>query len=120
MEEQIVSQEDYIKYAKAVNKYLEKEEGLAGIAIRLQNAGLTRENARKIVKEVALEHSKKAKSQAVLSLVLGAAGLVIFGLIGLTSKRGAKYFFFAAGSVIGGAYQYFKTQKRIKYLTSID
>lgn len=107
-------------YTKFVNTYLDKEEGLAGIVIRLKNRGLESEMAREIVKEVAKSHTAKVKSKAQLSLILGVLGVLVFAFIGLNSKSGMKFFVMSIGSFFGGIYQYLSSRKRLKYLNSLN
>lgn len=120
MNEVSLSEEEIQKYAQFVNMYLEKEEGLAGILIRLKNKGLSNENAKYIVKEVAKVHTSKINQKAKLSLFLGLTGVIVFGILGISSKGGLKYFIFAILSLFGGYYQYNSSRKRLKYLNSID
>jgi len=105
---------EFKKYTAFINRQLEKEEALAAISYRLQQHGAAPEIARQMIKDIALSQSLKVKNKAMLNIGLGLAGTILFSIIGLTSKRGEKYFLIAIGSLLGGLYHYYSSSKRVR------
>ena len=108
------------KYTIFINKYLNKEEALAGISKRLQNNGVSPELARELVRMVALSHTDQVNRKAKNSFILGGLGLIVFSIIGINSEMGIRFFSMASFSFLGGLYQYRTSIKRLRYLKSIS
>ena len=107
-------------YTNFINKYLDKEEALAGISKRLQNTGVSSELARELVRMVALSHTDQVNRKAKNSFILGGLGLIVFSIIGISTELGFRFFGMAFFSFLGGLYQYRTSIKRLRYLQSIS
>ena len=106
------------QYKTFVEQELENEEYLGAILIKLQNMGMEYEEARILVRDMALQHSRDISLQAVRSMSIGVVGFVLLITVGYVSAIEQVYYY-SFGSLAVGSFQYFKSRKRLNYLRTV-
>lgn len=76
--------------------------------------------ARELIREVALEYSRKAKKNALISIAAGAGGTIILIAFGTLAQDAGRYRIVAGAVLLGGIGLYFRSRKRLKYLGSLQ
>jgi hypothetical protein len=109
---------DTSRYKEFIEKELDDEEYLGAILIKLQNMGMEYEEARILVRDMALQHSRDISLQAVRSMSIGVVGFVLLITVGYVSAIEQVYYY-SFGSLAVGSFQYFKSRKRLNYLRTV-